>query len=173
LKLTDEEKKIAVETSQRILADYTSNKGVLIPVLQHIQKELGYVPPPAMEIVATHFDIPKVDVYSIVTFYNQFRLTPPGKNQIKVCMGTACHMRGGTIIMDSWKRRLEIDCGETTEDREFSLERVACVGCCTQAPVTVINEEIHPKVTPTRVDGLLLSYQLDKDKEAKKAGEDN
>jgi len=173
LKLTAEEKKIAVETSQKILADCNKDKGKIIPVLQQIQNKLGYIPSPAMEQVAGHFEVPAVDVYSVVTFYNQFRLTPPGKNQVKICMGTACHMRGGNIIMDAWERRLEIKCGETTEDREFSLERVACVGCCTQAPVTVINDEIHGKVTPTRVDGLLLTYQLNKDKEAKKAGEKN
>ena len=173
MKLTNEEKKAAIETSQRVLSNYNQEKGSLIPILQQIQNELGYVPSPAMEVVASHFDVSKVDVYSIVTFYNQFRLTPPGKNQVKVCMGTACHMRGGNIIMDSWKRRLEIDCGETSEDREFSLDRVACVGCCTQAPVTVINDEIHAKVTPTRVEGLLYAYQLDKDKESKKAGEEN
>lgn len=180
MKLTEEEKRIALETSRKILAGYKKNKGMLIPVLQQIQKELGYVPPPAMEVVADHFGIPAVDVYSIVTFYNQFRLTPPGKNQVQVCMGTACHMKGGHIILDSWERRLEIKCGETTEDRQFSLERVACVGCCTLAPVTVINNEIHGKVTPTRVDGLMLSYQLDNEKKkneeeqdeaAKKAGE--
>lgn len=173
MKLTDEEKKIAVKISQKILAEYDKNKGKMIPVLQRIQNELGYVPPQAMEAVAEHFKVPAVDVYSIVTFYNQFRLTPPGKNQVKVCMGTACHMKGGHIILDSWERRLKIKCGETTEDREFSLERVACVGCCTQAPVTVINEEIHGKVTPTRVDGLIFSYQLNKEKENKKAGEEN
>lgn len=178
MKLTEEEKRIAEEISRKILANQNKDKGKMIPVLQQIQTELGYVPFPAMVQVAEHFEVPAMDVYSVVTFYNQFRLTPPGKNQIKVCMGTACHMRGGNIIMDSWERRLGIQCGETTEDREFSLERVACVGCCTQAPVTVINEEIHGKVTPTRVDGLILSYQLDKDKSSKetereKAGEEN
>ncbi|MCF8010000.1 MAG: NAD(P)H-dependent oxidoreductase subunit E [Clostridiales bacterium] len=179
MELTEEEIKTAKETSQNILENYTcTDRGKIIPVLQNIQNELGYVPLPAMQTVSDHFELPAVDIYSIVTFYNQFRLIPPGKNQVKVCMGTACHMRGGQIILDSWERRLDIKCGETTEDREFSLERVACVGCCTLAPVVVMNEEIHGKVTPTRVDGLLYSYQLDKEQEEgeeqeQKAGEEN
>lgn len=173
IKLSAEEKKIAVETSQNILMSYSSDRGNMLPVLQQIQARLGYIPDPAMDKVAAYFQVPPVDVYGVVTFYNQFRLTPPGKNQVQVCMGTACHMKGGNIIMDSWERRLEIKCGQTTADREFSLEGVACVGCCTQAPVAVISGEIHARVTPTRVDGLLLSYQLnqgqlDQDKGSKK-----
>ncbi len=162
MKLTEEEKKTALIITRQILKEFNGNRGNLIPVLQQVQNKLGYVPPVAMEEMAAHFDIPAVDVYGVLTFYNQFRLTPPGKNQVKICMGTACHMRGAHTIQEAWERRLNIKVGETTEDREFSLERVACVGCCTMAPVVVINEQVHGKVTPTRVDGLLFSYQLDK-----------
>ncbi|MFZ5646574.1 MAG: NADH-quinone oxidoreductase subunit NuoE [Bacillota bacterium] len=158
--LTDQEKREAVEKSREIVAGFDTARGSLIPVLQRIQDELGYVPPPAMEEVARHFGIPPVNVYSVVTFYNQFRLTPPGKHRVKVCMGTACHMKGGQIILDSWERVLRIKVGETTEDREFSLERVACVGCCTMAPVALVDETVHGKMTPTRVDGLLFSHRL-------------
>lgn len=164
MKLTEEEKRFATETTREILSNFDGSRGNLIPVLQQVQDKLGYVPQVAMQEVASHFALPPVDVYGVITFYNQFRLTPPGKNQVKICMGTACHMRGAHIIQDSWERRLNIKVGETTEDRDFSLERVACVGCCTMAPVVVINEEVHGKVTPTRVDGLLFSYQLDKQK---------
>ncbi|SFQ94915.1 NADH-quinone oxidoreductase subunit NuoE [Desulfoscipio geothermicus] len=165
MKLTEEEKRIAAETTRQILFQCNDSRGNLIPVLQRVQDKLGYVPPVAMEEVAAHFQVPPVDVYGVITFYNQFRLTPPGKRQVKICMGTACHMRGAHIIQDSWERRLNIKVGETTEDREYSLERVACVGCCTMAPVVVINEEVHGKITPTRVDGLIFSHQLDKKKE--------
>ena len=175
MKLTEEEKRIAAETSRSILSAYDNSKGNLIPVLQHIQGELGYIAPQAMQEVAAHLEIPPVDVYGVVTFYNQFRLTPPGKHQVKVCMGTACHMKGAQIIMDSWQRRLEIKVGETTQDREFSLERVACVGCCTMAPVMLYDEEVQAKATPSRVDGLLFSYRLDeqrmKEKEQKEGGD--
>ncbi|MHB8157646.1 MAG: NADH-quinone oxidoreductase subunit NuoE family protein [Desulfocucumaceae bacterium] len=158
--LTEQEKQEAVEKSREILARQDSSKGSLIPVLQKIQSVLGYVPQEAMQEVASHFKVPAVDVYGIVTFYNQFRLTPPGKHQVKICMGTACHMKGAGIIMESWERVLGIKVGETTPDREFSLERVACVGCCTLAPVAVKDEVVQGKMTPTKVDGLLFSHRL-------------
>lgn len=158
--LTAEEKREALEKSRQILARHNGSRSSLIPVLQEIQESLGYVPADAMEEAARHFGIPAVDVYGVVTFYNQFRLTPPGKHQVKVCMGTACHMKGGNIIMESWERVLKIKVGETTPDREFSLERVACVGCCTMAPVTLVGETVHGKMTPTGVDGMFFAYQL-------------
>jgi len=166
--LTDKEKLAAVEANRRVLEGVACNKGNLIPILQRIQEELGYVPRDAMEEVAGYLNLPAVDIYGVVTFYNQFRLTPPGKHQVKVCMGTACHMKGGNIILEAWERRLKIKVGETTEDREFSLERVACVGCCTMAPVALVDETVHGRFTPTKVDGLLFSYQLAKE-EGKKA----
>ncbi|MCG8402658.1 MAG: NADH-quinone oxidoreductase subunit NuoE [Firmicutes bacterium] len=171
MKLTEAEKKEAVEAAGEILSGFDADRGGLIPVLQQIQGKLGYVPPEAMQKVAAHFGIPAVDVYSVLTFYNQFRLTPPGKNQVKICMGTACHMRGANVIQESWERCLNIKVGETTDDREFGLERVACVGCCTMAPVVMINEEMHPKMTPTRVDGLLFSHNLNHKGQTEGGGE--
>ncbi|MCL6639687.1 MAG: NAD(P)H-dependent oxidoreductase subunit E, partial [Firmicutes bacterium] len=117
--LIDELKK-----TKAVLANFDGARSSLIPVLQRIQEELGYVPREAMLEVAGQLNIPPVDVFSVVTFYNQFRLHPPGKHQVKVCLGTACHMKGGNIILDCWERRLSIKAGETTPDREFSLERV-------------------------------------------------
>ena len=101
----------------------------------------------------------------MATFYNQFRLHPPGKHQIKVCMGTACYMVGGKIALESFERRLQIKEGETTRDRKFSLERVACVGCCSMAPVVVVDEKIEQRVTPTRVDGIMLALAEESDAE--------
>jgi len=150
-----------------ILQKHGTGRQELIPIIQEVQERLGYLPKPAMEQVARALDIPEVDVYSVATFYNQFRLNPPGKHQIKVCMGTACHMMGGHIVMDSFERRLEIKEGETTPDREFSLERVACVGCCALAPVVVVDEKVEAKVSPIRVDGILLSFEIEKSEQEK------
>lgn len=150
------------QTVSTILQEYDHNRSNLLPVLQEIQKRLEYLPQEGMRQVAAAFGIPEVDVYSVATFYNQFKLHPPGRHKIKVCLGTACHMMGGYTILDCFERRLNIKEGETTPDREFSLERVACVGCCTLAPVVIINEKTEGKVTPTRVDGILSSFGWDK-----------
>ncbi|MBC7325982.1 MAG: NADH-quinone oxidoreductase subunit NuoE [Moorella sp. (in: Bacteria)] len=165
MNLTENEEKLIREKTREILRINANGSSSLIPILQQIQESLGYVPEAAMREVASQLNIPEVDVFGIVTFYNQFRLHPPGKQQVKVCLGTACHMKGGHIILDCWERRLGIKVGETTKDREFSLERVACVGCCTMAPVTLINDQVHPKMTPTRVDGILHAYQMEKQKD--------
>lgn len=155
-----------------VLKKHEFDREKLIPILQEVQDKLGYLPKEAMRQIAEGIKIPEVEVYGVGTFYNQFRLNLPGKHQFKVCMGTACHMSGGHIIMESFERRLDIKEGETTADREYSLERVACVGCCALAPVVVVDDEVEAKVRPTRVDGILLGYELEKqaaERENKKA----
>lgn len=152
---------------KRILENLGNKRENLIPILQHIQAEFGYLPPDAMLEVAWFLNIPEIDVYSVATFYNQFRLTPPGKHSVKVCMGTACHVKGGHITLAAWQRRLKIEPGQTTPDREFDLDTVACVGCCAMAPVTVVDKKVEAKADPTRVDGILLQFQLQKEKEDK------
>jgi NADH-quinone oxidoreductase subunit E len=156
------------QETKRILNGFSRKRLNLIPILQKVQGKLGYLPREAMTEIAEYLNIPAIDVYGVVTFYNQFRLNPPGKHSIRVCLGTACHMKGGYITLDAWKRRLGINARETTEDREFDLDTVACVGCCTMAPVTVVDEKPEGKVEPTRVDGILLSFGYEyetKDKE--------
>lgn len=150
--------------ARRFLQRFAKKKGNLIPILQQLQNKLGYLPREAMLEVARFLGIPAIDVYSVVTFYNQFRLNPPGKHSIRVCLGTACHMKGGYITLDAWKRRLGIERGQTTPDREFDLDTVACVGCCVMAPVTVVDDKPQGKVEPTKVDGILLSFKLEKEK---------
>jgi len=113
---------------------------------------------------ASFLDTPESEVYSVATFYNQFRFVPPGKHQIKVCLGTACQIKGGKIILDSWQRELNIEEGETSPDREFSLERVACVGCCAMAPVSVVDDRVEGTISPTRIKGVLLSFEQEKQK---------
>jgi NADH-quinone oxidoreductase subunit E len=139
----------------------------LIPILQQTQTVFGYLPVEAMLAVARALGIPEMDVYSVATFYNQFRLIPPGKHSIRVCMGTACHVKGGHITLAAWQRRLQIEPGETTADREFDLDTVACVGCCAMAPVTVVDQKAEGRVDPTRVDGILLRYKLQEEKAGK------
>ncbi len=164
-----EEAQIRTSVSD-VLSCCATTRENLIPILLQVQEALGYLPGLAMELIAAALKMPTVEVYGPATFYNQFRLNPPGKHQLKVCMGTACYMVGGRIAMECFERRLEIEEGQTTPDREFSLERVACVGCCTMAPVVVIDEEVEGRVTPTRVDGILLSFEAPEKPAAEAAG---
>ncbi|MFC2070920.1 NAD(P)H-dependent oxidoreductase subunit E [Chloroflexota bacterium] len=158
----------AKEETKKVLKGIRKKRGNLIPVLQKVQGKLGYLPREAMVEIAQFLGIPEIDVYSVVTFYNQFRLNPPGKHSIRVCLGTACHMKGGYITLEAWKRRLDIDVRQTTPDREFDLDRVACVGCCVMAPVTVVDEKPEGQVEPTKVDGILLAFELKREQEGKK-----
>ena len=164
--MTTEKETVRQET-ERILHGFSRKKANLIPILQKVQGKLGYLPREAMLEIARFLNMPDIDVYSVVTFYNQFRLNPPGKHSIKVCLGTACHMRGGYITLDAWKRRLGIEERQTTPDREFDLDTVACVGCCVMAPVTVVDDQPHGKVEPTKVDGILLAFEREREKSSK------
>ncbi len=136
----------------------------LIPALQLIQSKLAYLPPEAVRMVAEHLNISSSEVYGVATFYNQFRFNPPGRNPVKVCLGTACHVKGGDIILENFERKLEIKEGETTLDREFSIDRVACVGCCALAPVAVVGETVHGHMQPSKVEGLVLRARIEKEK---------
>ena len=168
--ITAKEQARAKQETRQVLKGFGKKRPNLIPILQAVQHRLGFLPREAMREIAAFLGIPPVDVYEVVTFYNQFRLNPPGKHSIRVCLGTACHMKGGYITLDAWERRLNIKQGATTPDREFDLDTVACVGCCTMAPVTVVDEKPEAKVEPTKVDGLLLAFQREKkNKDTKKS----
>ena len=162
-----EEEEIKKQTLE-ILESRSRERGKLIPILQDIQAKFGYLPREAMLETANFLDIPESEVYSVATFYNQFRFVPPGRHQVKACLGTACQIKGGRIILEAWQRELYIKIGETTADREFDLDRVACVGCCAMAPVTVVDDNVEGKVSPTRVKGILLAFDLAKQKASKK-----
>ncbi|MDH5695548.1 MAG: NAD(P)H-dependent oxidoreductase subunit E [Dehalococcoidia bacterium] len=166
--MTKKQARIRQET-KRILNRFSKKGGNLIPILQKVQGKLGYLPREAMLEIAEFLHMPDIDVYGVVTFYNQFRLNPPGRHSIRVCLGTACHMKGGYITLDAWKRRLEIDRGQTSPDWEFDLDTVACVGCCVMAPVTVVDNKPQGYVAPTKVDGILLSFKLQKEKAGKES----
>jgi len=158
-----------LETLRERIEDFPKNRGQLIPLLQTAQKILSFLPDEALELVADYLSITFSEVYGVASFYNQFRFNPPGKNPVKVCMGTACHVRGGEIILENFERKLEIMEGETTADREFSIERVACVGCCALAPVALVGETLHGHMAPSKVEGLVLRVQLEKEKAAREA----
>ena len=145
------------------LKQFDRQRGQLIPILQKVQQELTYLPAEALQAVADYLGIPVAEVYGVATFYNQFRFNPPGKHQIKVCLGTACHVKGGDIILENFERKLGIKEGETTEDREFSIERVACVGCCALAPVVLVGEDVQGHMAPSKVEGLFVRIQVEKE----------
>ena len=151
-----------IQETRKILKGFGKKRENLIPVLQKVQHKLGYLPQEAMVEISRALAIPGIDVYSVVTFYNQFRLNPPGKHSIRVCLGTACHMKGGYITLDAWTRRLGIESGETTPDREFDLATVACAGCCTLAPVTVVDDDPQAAVDVHKVDQILLKFKSGK-----------
>lgn len=136
---------------KKILKKYANKKGVLIPVLQETQKIYGYLPRSAMLLVAevTQTDISQV--YGVATFYAQFRLTPIGKHLIRVCHGTACHVSGATRITEVCEEELELKDGETSSDLNFTLESVACLGCCSLAPVMNVDENTFGRLTDREV----------------------
>lgn len=161
--LTSEDKVIIENLASR-LTQYKKIRSNLIPILQMIQEELKFLPPQVIKMVAKYLEIPSSEVYGVATFYNQFKFNPPGRNPIKVCLGTACHVRAGDVILENFERKLEICEGETTEDREFSLERVACVGCCALAPVAIMGDTVHGHMAPSKVEGLILRVQVEREK---------
>ncbi len=163
MQLLEGEKEEILACVKDVLGGNSKTQENLIPILQQVQKKIGYLPTLAIERIAEGMDVPVVDIYGLATFYNQFRLNPPGKHEVTVCMGTACYMAGGDITLESFQRRMEITEGETSQDRYYSLGRVACVGCCTLAPVAVVDDQIEGKVTPTRVDGLMLALEEGRD----------
>lgn len=142
-----------------IIHRYKGKRRELISLLQEIQGEIEYLPREAMEEIANFLGIPKVWVWGVATFYNQFRFVPLGRYPVKVCLGTACHLAGGNLVLEALERELKIKVGETTEDLNFSMERVACIGCCTLAPVIVIKDKIYPKMTPFKVEESLIPYE--------------
>jgi len=158
------------QTSQviaEILGHYRKEGKNLIPLLQEVQTRLGYLPREALQEIADFLEMSAVEIWGVATFYNQFRFVPLGKYHTVVCMGTACHLAGGRLILEALERELDIKVGMTAEDGNFSLERVACIGCCMLAPVIVIKDRIHPKMTPFKVEEALIPYREEVKKESK------
>ena len=139
----------------------TEPTGRLIAALQEAQRAEGYLSREAMLRISERTGVPAARVWGVATFFDQFRFQPPGRHEVRVCCGTACHLKGSDILLDELRRRLGIDSGQTTADLEFSLDRVACVGCCTLAPVVLDGEKIHAKADPTSVHGIVLNAELE------------
>jgi NADH-quinone oxidoreductase subunit E len=156
------------EQLHEILARYRGERVELILILEEVQERLGYLPKEALLEIADFMHMPAASIFGVATFYNRFRFTPIGRHAIRVCMGTACHVAGGALVQEALERELEIKVGGVTPDEEFSLDRVACVGCCVLAPVIVINREVSPKMTPFKVEEILAGL-----KEPEKAVEPN
>ena len=141
-----------------ILAPYRGQRGALIPVLQRVQEEMGYLPEEAISKIALFLGVPESEVYGVASFYAQFRFVRQGEHTIKVCQGTACHVRGGRRILEAVEREISIQPGETTEDYKFSLERVACFGSCALAPVLVVDKTVYGRMTTAKARKTLAEY---------------
>jgi NADH:ubiquinone oxidoreductase subunit E len=141
-----------------VIAGYKTKPGALIPVLQIAQGIYGYLPEVALKRIARGLDKPYSEVAGVVGFYSFFTTVPRGRNLVRVCLGTACYVRGGIAVLDALKKELGVDVGDTTEDREFSLEVARCFGACGLAPVITINDDVHHRVKPKRVREILAKY---------------
>ena len=148
-----------LEPLDDIFEKYTKDEKYLIPILQDAQDEYGYLPEEVLKGIASRLDLSLSQVFGVVTFYSQFHLEPRGENIIRVCTGTACHVRGGAEVLDQLKQELNIDSGETTEDLEFTLETVACIGACGLAPVIMINDDTYGRMNSQKVPEVLANYQ--------------
>ena len=145
---------VAAKTKQ-IVKKHGGDKSAMIAVLQAIQETFNYLPKQALKTAAKAMNVPFSRVYEAATFYTAFSLNPRGKNIVKICMGTACHVRGAATLEDKFERSLGIKPGETTADGKFSLETVNCVGACALGPLVVINTEYHGQMTMNKVDKLI------------------
>ena len=142
---------------------YSCDKNALITILQDVQSEYNYLPRKALIIVSQTLKIPLIDIISVATFYSTFSLEPRGEHTVTVCMGTACHVRGGPKILEEFERRLNIEAGQTTEDKKFTLETVACLGCCAIGPVVVVDNDYHAQTTIRKVLPILIKYKKEKE----------
>jgi len=143
------------KTLEKILSDYQGRREEVIPILQKVQEEYTYLPEQFMSEIAAYIKVPASEIYGVATFYAQFRFTPTGENLISVCRGTACHVRGAPGIYDEIRDQLNLNGQDTTDDNKFTVETVACVGCCALAPVITVNEEVHGDLTKQKVRKLI------------------
>jgi NADH-quinone oxidoreductase subunit E len=142
-----------------ILEKHGNRIDSLIMILQDVQRIYHYLPEEAMRIVSDRLEIPFSQVYEVATFYRSFSLVPRGEHEIRVCLGTACHLRGGPRILENFERELGVRCGATTADGAFTLETVNCVGACALAPLVVVDDEYHGNSTASAVRGILKKYR--------------
>jgi len=147
-----------VSEVEQIVGRYGGERSSLIPILQDLQESFGYLSENTVDDLARRIGVSPNEIFGVATFYAQFRFRPPGEHTVRVCLGTACHVRGGHQILEEVERRLDTKAGGTSADRKFDLERVACVGCCALAPVVVVDGKVHAGMTPRKVSPLLSRY---------------
>lgn len=142
-----------------IIVAHAGKPGALIPVLEQVQEVLGYLPESVQLLVAEGLNIPVANVYGVVTFYSFFTMVPRGRHNIRVCLGTACYVRGGQKILERLQDIIGIEPGGCTEDRRFSLETVRCLGACGLAPVIVVDDNTHGQMKPAKLESVLALYK--------------
>jgi NADH-quinone oxidoreductase subunit E len=147
------------ERTKEIVSPWKSRQGGLIPILQEVQQDFGYLPEESMKTISAELKIPTAEIYGVATFYAQFHLQPRGRYVIRVCRGTACHVRGSLKILEKVKEITGIGENETTEDLRFTIEPVACLGACGLAPVMVINDQTFGRLTPDKIQGILDQFE--------------
>ncbi len=150
-----------------IIDQHKSEKWGLIPLLQNVQEEIGYIPPESIEPVAEAMNLSAAQVQGVITFYSGFTLTPKGKYVLKVCRGTACHVKGSRSVLRLMKKELNLNEGETSSDYQFTLETVACLGACFLAPAMMVNRSYFGKLAPTKVTSILDQYKKDRGEKGK------
>ena len=141
-----------------LMQEFAGKKGTMVPILQKVQEVFGYLPRPELEYVAEKLRMPVSKVYGVATFYSQFHLKPRGKNIVRICRGTACHVRGVTKVADRMQELLGLGVGETSPDLKFTYEEVACIGACGLAPVMMINDRTYGKLAPEKLKGIIDEY---------------
>lgn len=147
------------EKIDQVIAKYKGRYGALIPVLKEVQDICGYLPKKVQHRIAQGLHLPSSQVFGVVSFYAFFTTIPRGRNIIRVCLGTACYVKGSKQILDNLQRKLNIGIGEVTKDRKFSLEAVRCIGCCSLAPAIVVNDDTHALVDPVEAIRIVRSYE--------------
>lgn len=140
---------------KKIVSQVENKQKELIHILHNVQSEYGFIPPQAITAIAEYLKISEGEIYGVVTFYKAFSLEPRGKHLVTVCMGTACHVRGASPILDEFERQLNIKSGETTEDKIFTLETVNCVGACALGPIAIADEEYHGQLKTREVEKII------------------
>lgn len=151
-------KKKDIEFIQKTCASFEYEKGELINVLHKSQERFGYLPAEVQEVIASELQMSVAKVYGVVTFYSFFTMVPKGKHPISICTGTACYVRGAEVVLDEFRKQLEINVGDVTEDGKFSLSCLRCVGACGLAPVVMVGEKTYGRVSPEMVEEILKEY---------------
>lgn len=141
---------------------HSCERKALLPILRDIQAEYNFLPQEALILVSESLNVPLIDIVGVATFYTAFSLEPRGKHTITVCLGTACHVRGGPKVLEEFERKLNIMAGHTTEDKEFTLETVNCFGCCAIGPVAIVDKDYYAEINIRKVDSILKKYRKNK-----------